>query len=66
MPRKSPIARIKDAADLAVGTVVDTGQKVVGQAVGQAAGAVGAVASRVPGRKKTPAKKTSAPRRSPG
>ena len=49
---KNPLGKIKDVADLAVGTVVDTGQKVVGQAVGQAAGAVGAVASKVPGRKK--------------
>jgi hypothetical protein len=38
---KNPLGKIKDAADL-----------VVGQAVGQAAGAVGAVVSRVPGRKK--------------
>ncbi|GAB3263015.1 hypothetical protein [Nocardioides dilutus] len=58
MPSKSPIAKIKDTAGqltgAAVVTVVDTGQKVVGQAIGQAAGAVGAVTSRVPGRRKSP------------
>ena len=60
MPAKSPLGKIKDVADVAVvsvvstvsGTVKDpvgTGQKVVGQALGVA----GAVASRVPGLKKS-------------
>ena len=54
---KNPLGKLKDAADLvvgaAVGTVVDTGQK--------AAGAVGAVTSMVPGRKK-PVKKSPDPK----
>ena len=60
MSAKSPLGKIKDVADVAVvsvvstvsGTVKDpvgTGQKVVGQALGVA----GAVASRVPGLKKS-------------
>ena len=64
MARKNPLGKIKDAADVAVLTVVGsvtesvkdpvaTGQKVVGGAVGQAAAAVGAVTSRVGGRKGT-------------
>ena len=60
MSAKSPLGKIKDVADVALvsvvstvsGTVKDpvgTGQKVVGQALGVA----GAVASRVPGLKKS-------------
>jgi len=60
--RKNPLGKIKDVADVAVLTVVgtvtetvkhpvETGQKVVGGAVGQAAAAVGAVTSRVGGGK---------------
>ena len=36
MARKTPLGKIKDTADIAVATVVGTGQKVVETAVGQA------------------------------
>ena len=62
MAPKNPLGTIKDVADLAVASVagtvsrtvkdpVGTGKKVVGTAVGQAAAAVGAVTSKVGGRK---------------
>ena len=49
---KNPLGMIKDVADAAVTTAVGTGQKVAGQVVGTAVTAVGAVASKVPGRDK--------------
>lgn len=49
---KNPLGKIKDAAGLVTGTVVDSGQKVVGQAVGTAVEVVAAVTAKVPGRKK--------------
>ncbi len=72
MARKNPLGKIKDAADVAVLTVVGTvtetvkdpigtGQKVVGVAVGQAAAAVGAVTSRVGGRKGSGHQQSPAP-----
>jgi len=64
VPRKNPLGKIKDVADVAVSTVtetvigtvkdpVGTGQKVVGQAVGQAVAVAGAVTERIPGRKRS-------------
>ena len=51
MAKKSPLGKIKDAADLAVGT----GQKVVEQAVGQAVAVAGVVSTKLPGRKRAAA-----------
>ncbi len=56
MAPKNPLGKIKDVADLAVGT----GQKVVEQAVGQAVAVAGAVSTKLPGRKRAPAPKAEA------
>ena len=61
MARKNPLGKIKDVADVAVVTVVGTGQKVVETAVGQATAAVGAVSSRVGGRKSAAPRPSAAP-----
>jgi len=58
---KNPLGKIKDAAGLVTGTVVDGGQKVVGQAVGAAVDVVGAVSAKVPGRKRPAAARPEAP-----
>jgi hypothetical protein len=59
--KKSPLDKIKDAATDAAVSVVGTGQKVVGTAVGQALTVAGAVGARVPSRRR--AKAPSAPSR---
>ena len=52
MAKKSPLDKIKDAATDAAVSVVGTGQKVVGTAVGQALTVAGAVSAKVPSRRR--------------
>ena len=62
MARKSPLGKIKDAA---VGTIKDplgTGQKAAGQALGTVTSTVGAVTSKVTGRKRSSAKSEERPK----
>lgn len=58
---KNPLGKIKDAAGLVTGTVVDSGQKVMGQAVGTAVEVVGAVTAKVPGRKRPATARATTP-----
>ncbi len=61
MAKKSQLDKIKEAATDAAVSVVGTGQRVVGTAVGQAVAVAGAVGAKVPNRRR--AKAPSAPAR---